>query len=61
MRKADFCYEQNHKKESMTNWKAKRTNNFEQRRKSSVPNCNYRNNNTQNFPNKNFEGNKDNS
>ena len=27
--KANFCYEQNHKKGSMTNWKAKRTNNFE--------------------------------
>ena len=30
MRKANLCYEQNRKKESMTNWKAKRTNNFEQ-------------------------------
>ena len=29
MRKANFCYEQNHKKESMTNSKAKRNNNFE--------------------------------
>ena len=29
MRKAIFCYEQNHKKESMTNWKAKNNNNFE--------------------------------
>ena len=29
MRKAIFCYEQNHKKESMTNYKAKRNNNFE--------------------------------
>ena len=38
MRKANFCYEQNHKKESMTNWKAKRTNNFEQRKKGFLPN-----------------------
>ena len=29
MRKVNFCYEQNRKKESMTNWKAKRNNNFE--------------------------------
>ena len=29
MRKANFCYEENRKKESMTNWKAKRNNNFE--------------------------------
>ena len=45
----------------MPNWKAKRSNNFEQRRKSFVPNCNFRNNNTRNFPNKNFQGNKGNS
>ena len=61
MRKTNFCYEQNRKKESMTNWKAKRTNNFEQRKKGFVPNQNFKNNNTQNFPNKNFQGNKDNS
>ena len=28
MKKMDLCYEQNRKKESMTNWKAKRNNNF---------------------------------
>ena len=38
MRKANFCYEQNRKKESMTNWKAKRNNNFEQKNKGFVPN-----------------------
>ena len=38
MRKADLCYEQNHKKESMTIQKAKRTNNFEQMKKGFVPN-----------------------
>ena len=32
MGKANFCYEQNHKKESMTNWKAKRNNNFEHKK-----------------------------
>ena len=61
MRKEIFYYEQSHKKESMSNWKAKRSNNFEQRKKGSVPNRNFRNNNTQNFPNKNFQGNKGNS
>ena len=38
MRKANFCYEQNLKNESMTNWKTKRTNNFEQWKKGFVPN-----------------------
>ena len=33
MRKVNFCYEQNCKMESMANWKAKRNNNFEQKRK----------------------------
>ena len=41
MRKENLCYEQNHKKESMTNWKAKRTNNFEQRKNVFVPNRNF--------------------
>ena len=38
MRKAIFCYEQNHKKESMAIWKAKRNNKFEQKKKEFVPN-----------------------
>ena len=38
MRKANLCYEQNRKKESMANWKAKRNNNFEQKKKQFVPN-----------------------
>ena len=37
MRKANFCYEQNHKKESMTNWKAKKNNNLEKKKKYFVP------------------------
>ena len=45
----------------MSNWKAKRSNNFEQKKKGFVPNRSFRNNNTRNFPNKNFQGNKDNS
>ena len=56
MRKSNFCYEQNRKKESMANWKAKRNNNFEQKKKEFVPNQNSKNNNTKNFPNKNFQG-----
>ena len=61
MRKANFCYEQNRKKESMTNQKGKRTNNFEQKKKGFVPNRNFKNNNTKNFPSKIFQGNKINS
>ena len=34
MRKANFCYEQNQKKESMANWKAKKNNNhYDQKKK----------------------------
>ena len=40
MQKANFCYEQNRKKESMSNWKAKSSNNFEQKKNGFVPNCN---------------------
>ena len=61
MRKANFYYKQNRKKESMNNWKAKRNNNFEQKTKDFVPNRNFKNSNTRNFPNKNFQGNKSNS
>ena len=35
MRKANFCYEQNRKRENMPNWKAKRSNNFEHKRRVS--------------------------
>ena len=45
----------------MPNWKAKRSNNFEQKKKGFISNHNFRNNNTRNFPNKNFQGNKGNS
>ena len=61
MRKANFCYEQNRKKEIMTNWKAKRNNNFEQKKRYFVPNRNFKNSNTRKFPSKNFQGNKSNS
>ena len=36
-------------------------NNFEQKKKYFVPNGNFKNNNTKNFPSKNFQGNKSNS
>ena len=61
-RKANFCYEQNRKKESMANQKAKKNNNqYEQKKKEFVPNINSKNNKARNFPNKNFPGNKNNS
>ena len=46
MRKVNFCYEHNCKKESMNNLKAKRNNNFEQKKKDFVPNRNFKNSNT---------------
>ena len=42
MRKVNLCYEHNRKKKSMSNWKAKRSNNFEQKKKGFVPNRNFR-------------------
>ena len=38
MRKVNFCYEHNRQKENITNWKAKRNNNFEQKKKYFFPN-----------------------
>ena len=37
----------------MPNWKAKRSNNFEHKKKGFTPNQNFGNNNACNFPNKN--------
>ena len=62
MRKSNFCYEQNWKKESMANWKAKKNkNHYDQKKKEFVPNQNSENNKDINFSNKNFQGNKNNS
>ena len=36
MRKANLCYEHNRKKEIMVNWKAKRNNKFDQKKKEFV-------------------------
>ena len=63
MRKANLCFEQNRKKESMANWKAKKNNNqYDQKKKDFVPNRNSKNNKAKNYPNnKNFQGNTNNS
>ena len=63
MRKDNFCFEQNRKKESLANWKAKKNNNqYEQKKKDFVPNRNSKNNKAKNYPNnKNFQGNKNNT
>ena len=49
MRKANFCYEQNRKKESMANWKAKKNNNYDQNKKEFVPNRNSKSNKARKF------------
>ena len=63
MRKTNFCFEQNRKKKSLANWKAKKNNNqFEQKKKDFVPSKNFQNNKAKNYPNnKNFQGNKNNT
>ena len=49
------------KRENMPNWKAKRSNNFEHKKKDFIPNRKFGNNNAHNFPNKNFQENNGNS
>ena len=45
MRKANFCFEQNKKKEGLANWKAKKSNNQpEFKKKEFVPQRNFKNN-----------------
>ena len=62
MRKSNFCYEQNWKKESMADQKAKKNNNhYDKKKKEFVPNWNSKNNKAINFLNKNFQENKNNS
>ena len=60
MRKGNFCFEQNRKKESLANWKAKKNNNqSEFKKKDFVPNKNFKNNKAKNYSNnKNFQGNR---
>ena len=63
MRKANFFFQQNRKKESLANWKAKKNNNqFEKKKKDFVPNGNFKNNKAKNYSNnKNFQGNRNNT
>ena len=63
MRKANFCFEQNQKKERLANWKAKKNNNqFEQKKKDFVPNKNSKNNKAKKYPNNNnFQRNRNNT
>ena len=56
MRKANFCFEQNWKKESLANWKSKKNNNqYEQKKKDFVSNRNSKNNKARNYPTNNFQ------
>ena len=55
MRKIDFCYEQIKKRESIPNWKNKRTSNFDQKRKGFKSNKNFENN-SRNFYKNNHHG-----
>ena len=55
MIKANFCYEQSKKRESIPNWKNKRASNSNQKRKCFEPNKSFRNN-SQNFPKNNYQG-----
>ena len=59
-RKANFCFEQNRKKESLANWKAKKNNNqLESKKKDFVTNRNFKNNKAKNYSNNNnFQGNR---
>ena len=58
MRKANFCFEQNKKKEGLSNQKAKKNNNQpEFKKKEFVPQKNFKNNKNKNYSNnKNFQG-----
>ena len=63
MRKANFYFEQNRKKESLANWKAKKSNNQSAfKKKDFVPNRNFKNNKAKNYSNNNtFQGNRNNT
>ena len=56
MRKANFCFDQNRKKEGLANWKAKKNNNHSEfKKKEFVPNKNFKNSKAKNYSNnKNF-------
>ena len=54
MREADFCYEQSKKRESIPNWKNKRSSNFDQTRKCFKSNKSF-GNNSRNFSKNNYQ------
>ena len=54
MRKVDFCYEQSKKRESLPNWKNKKTSHFDQKRRGFKSN-NIFGNNSQKLSNNNYE------
>ena len=58
MWKANFCFEQNKKKEGLANWKAKKRNNqLDFKQKEFGPQKNFKNNKNRNYSNnKNFHG-----
>ena len=55
MRKANLCYKQSKKREIIPNWKNKRTNNFDQKRKGLKSNKSF-GNNSRNFNKNNYQG-----
>ena len=56
MRKANFCYEQSkNKREGVPNWKGKRNNIFEQRRKGYKSNRHF-GNNSRNYSKNTYQG-----
>src|SRR5882757_6200225 len=58
MRKANFCFEQNKKKEGIANWKARKNGNqAEYKKKEFTPQKNFKNSKNRNHSNgKNFQG-----
>ena len=55
MTKSDFFYKWSKKRESIPNWKNKRTSNFDQKRKGFKSNKSF-GNNSQNFSKNNYQG-----
>ena len=54
MRKVDLCYEQSKKRESLPNWKTKKTSHFDQRRRGFKSNKSF-GSKYQNLSNNNYK------
>ena len=54
IRKFDLCYEQSKKRESLPNWKNKKTSHFDQKRRGFKSNKSF-GNNSQNFSKNNYQ------